>query len=103
MEAAGPIVNGWAVLVAAVWHMVLGAVWYGPLFGTQWATLAKIDTKDGSGAARALIIQFIAALLFAWVMAHSIKAFEDAYGFAGVSAGFPERYGSGWGSLPPTA
>jgi hypothetical protein len=86
MEVTGPVVSAWAVLVAAVWHMVLGALWYGPFFGKAWMRLAGMEGESGN-AVRALIVQFIAAFLFAWVMAHSIKAFEDAYGFAGVGAG----------------
>jgi len=87
MEQAGPIVNAWAVLVAAAWSMVLGFLWYGPVIGKQWAKLAGIDTSDRSGALRAMVVQFVTAFLFVWVMAHSIKAFEDAYGYAGAGAG----------------
>ena len=39
--------NWLAVLVAALAYFMLGAIWYSrALFGKQWATLVKLDTKD---------------------------------------------------------
>ena len=35
-----------AVLVCAVVSMVVGAVWYGPLFGKQWMEVIGINAKD---------------------------------------------------------
>ena len=32
-------INWWAVLVAGVVYMVVGMVWYGPLFGKLWKSL----------------------------------------------------------------
>ena len=39
-------INFWAVLVAAVGSMVVGSVWYGPLFGKQWMKLSGLTEKD---------------------------------------------------------
>lgn len=40
--------NYWAILVGAVVYQVLGAIWYGPLFGKHWMKLMrwKPSSKD---------------------------------------------------------
>lgn len=38
--------NWLAVIVAAIVYFVVGFVWYGPLFGKQWAAGMGMDTSD---------------------------------------------------------
>ena len=38
-------VNYLAVLAAAIASMVIGFLWYGPLFGKQYMALMKFDNK----------------------------------------------------------
>ncbi|HRH55712.1 MAG TPA: DUF1761 domain-containing protein [Candidatus Paceibacterota bacterium] len=70
------VINYWAVLVAAVAAVVLGAMWYGPLFGKQWMRLAGIQmpgemTKSMEQAMiRSYVIQLISVLIMAFVLAH---------------------------------
>ena len=45
---AQPVINYLAVLGAAAASIVLGFLWYGPLFGNQWAALMKFDKKKMS-------------------------------------------------------
>ena len=72
-------VNFWAVLVSAVASMVIGSIWYGPLFGKKFMNAMGMDTwspekKESmkKGMALTYIWQFIASLVmfyvFAWLM-----------------------------------
>ena len=66
-------VNYWAVIVAAIVNMVVGAIWYSkPLFAKDWSKLTgrKIDQMgDGSTS---YVITAIAALVQAWILAHFV-------------------------------
>ena len=70
-------VNFWAVLVAAIASMVVGFIWYGPLFGKSWMKLMNIDmnkTKDKKkGMGKMYFITFIASLITGYVLAHIIS------------------------------
>lgn len=80
-------VNYWAILVSAVVAMVLGAIWYGPLFGKKWLEIIGADTEDLARRekmqkrARPLyLIQFLLVLFQMYVLAHYIAGWEDASG-----------------------
>ncbi|TXH00849.1 MAG: DUF1761 domain-containing protein [Candidatus Moraniibacteriota bacterium] len=38
--------NYWAILVCAVASMVIGFVWYGPLFGRKWMEINELSADD---------------------------------------------------------
>jgi hypothetical protein len=69
-------VNMWAVLLAALSSMVVGALWYMPAtFGNTWQRLSKVKMVDRSKmtASDALWIYgsvFVASLVTAYVLAH---------------------------------
>ena len=74
--------NDWAVLVCAVASMVVGSIWYGPLFGKmfmrasgmdKWSAEKQAQMKKTMGMTYAL--QFIASLVMFYVL-------------AGITAGF---------------
>jgi len=71
MEVA---VNYWAVFLAAVASMVVGAVWYSPaVFAKQWIKLAKVKIdKEMTGTQNAIMYGgvFVASLIMAYVLAH---------------------------------
>ena len=39
-------VNRRAILVAAIVALIIGSIWYGPLFGNAWMKLMKFDPKE---------------------------------------------------------
>lgn len=39
-------INYYAIVVAAILAMVLGAIWYGPLFGKKWMEIVGMDASD---------------------------------------------------------
>lgn len=67
--------NFLAVLVGAIIFMVLGALWYGPLFAKPWMaamgkTMAEIQAEGG--VAKAYALTFVGALITTLVMAMAI-------------------------------
>ena len=113
-----PTINYVAVLVAAIAAMILGGIWYGPLFGKLWMKgmgwdpndkelMAKMKKSMGAGYTQ----MFIGALIQAFVLAHVLWAFAHALPsmtgiWAGIQGGFwmwlgfilPVKYGDHlWG------
>lgn len=90
-------INYLAVFIAAVSSTVIGALWYGPLFGKIWIQLSgmtkeSIEAAQKKGMAKSYLLMFIGSLFMAYVLAHAF-VFASAYmkveGFsAGLSVGF---------------
>lgn len=79
-------VNYWAVLVAALANMVIGAIWYNPrAFGTAWMRLTGRTMADAQqqNARTAYLLTFLAALLAAYVL----SLFVDFTRAANLAAG----------------
>ena len=72
-----------AVLVCAVASMVLGGMWYGPLFGKKWmeivgADLSDVECKEIQKAAGPLyFVQFLLTLFQVFVLANFIIALNQ--------------------------
>jgi len=67
-------INFLAVLTAAIVNMVLGFLWYGPIFGKPWAALMKFTPGDmeeakKKGMAKFYAGNFVATLVMAYVLA----------------------------------
>lgn len=106
-------INYWAVLVCGVASMVLGALWYGPLFGKLWmremgwgGKSPEEIQKMKDGAKTAYPQAFVGALLMAGVFAHILAVYQSdtlSLGLQGafwVTLGFilPLKYGDKlWG------
>lgn len=72
-------VNYWAVLVAAISSMVVGSIWYGPLFGKMYISLMGWDKlpQDQRDAMKkdmtmTYVWQFLASLVMFYVLAEFI-------------------------------
>src|SRR3989344_5085036 len=97
--------NYLAIVVAAVANMVIGMLWYGPVFGRQWKFLMGF-TDDGMKSmamtpTKAIIGGCIAALVMAYVLAHSL-VFAAAYlKVEGVSAGLQAGFWNWLGFVAP--
>lgn len=70
------MISLWAVLVCAIVSMVIGSLWYGPLFGKmfmqemgmdKWSAEKQAEMKKKMGMSYAL--QFIASLVMFYVLA----------------------------------
>ena len=80
-------INYLAVLVASILSMVLGALWYGPLFGKKWMEIigakpmTEADQKKMQKQAMPLyLIQFLLTLFQVYVLAQYIAGWTDASG-----------------------
>ncbi|MEK7582906.1 MAG: DUF1761 domain-containing protein [Patescibacteria group bacterium] len=113
-----PDINYLAVLVAGIAAMVVGGLWYGPLFGKLWMQGMGWDPNDQArmaeakkGMAAAYVQMFVFSLVQAFVLAHVLWAFRTASpdligAWAGIQGGFwvwlgfvlPLKYGDKlWG------
>lgn len=80
-------INYWAVLACAVLSMIVGSVWYGPLFGRKWMAINELNPDDVAKreamqkeAAPLYAVQFILSLLQAYILAHFIKGWTEVSG-----------------------
>lgn len=83
-------INYWAVLTAAGISVVLGMLWFGPLFGKQWMRLAgilmpEIITKEMQRSMfRSYAITALGAFIQATVFAHLYFFMAEATGVSGL-------------------
>jgi len=81
-------VNFLAIFVASIAATIVGALWYGPLFGKSWVALSGMSKKDldkikKKGRGKIYFINFIATLVTVWVLAElflllSVNTIEGA-------------------------
>lgn len=66
-------VNYWAVIVAAIVNMVVGAVWYSPaMFAKPWSKLTGRKMDQMGDGTTSYVITAIAALVQAWILVHFV-------------------------------
>ena len=90
-------INYLSVLGATVASMVIGFLWYGPLFGKQWMrmmgfTTDKMDAAKKKGMGKSYAIMAVGSLLMSYALAHNVifgSAYLQMNGIeAGIMAGF---------------
>lgn len=68
-------VNLFAVLVAGIVPMVIGALWYGPIFGQRWMALMETteeELREGFNPLKTYGVSFVLALVTAFVIAQLV-------------------------------
>ncbi len=69
-------VNYFAVITGALISMVVGAIWYGPLFGKQWMELVGGDSSADKEMQKSVgffyFIQFVLTLFQVLVLSHLV-------------------------------
>lgn len=80
-------INFLAVLACGIWSMILGFIWYGPLFGKKWMQIIGADAESKKereemqkSAGPLYGIQFVLSLFQAYVLAYYIAGWQDASG-----------------------
>jgi hypothetical protein len=79
-----------AILASAVASIVLGFLWYGPLFGKPWRKLMGVSEgsmKQTSGMGKTYALMILGSLLMAFVLAHNIIFGVAFTKITGVSGG----------------
>ncbi len=99
-------INYGAVLAAAIVNMVLGSVWYGPLFGKTWMKLSgitpdKIDAAKAKGMGKSYVIAFAGSLVMSYVLAHAIIFAAAYFKMSGISAGLMSGFWNWLGFVAP--
>jgi hypothetical protein len=104
----GVPINYLAVIVSAIATMVIGFLWYGPLFGKTWSML--MGWKDMSPekmkemqkqAMPGYVVSFIGALVMAYILAHALTYASAYTNMFGLSAGLMVGFWSWFGFVAP--
>jgi hypothetical protein len=70
------------VVLAAVANIVIGALWYGPVFGKQWRRMMGFSEEQMKSmpltAGQAMLGGLVTALLVAYVLAHEAVIWASA-------------------------
>ncbi len=79
-----------AVVVAAIVQVILGFLWYGPLFGKTWMSLMGINpqTLNREGMSKTLAWTFLGSLVTAAVLGRLVWMVGAATLGAGLALGF---------------
>ncbi len=87
------MINYWAVLLSAVVAIIIGAVWYGPLFGKAWMRILGIKKPDEITPAikkmmmKSYAISAISSFVMAYVLANILFYTTSVTRIVGVEAG----------------
>lgn len=101
-------VNYLTILIAAIESMVIGFLWYGPVFGKTWMkemgwSKDKLEkSKPSSQEMNKLYgIQAVASLFMAFVLAHALVFASSYLNTSGVSAGLQTGFWNWLGFIAP--
>lgn len=99
-------INYLAVLVAALASMVIGALWYGPVFGKSWIALSgmtpdKIEAAKAKGMSKNYFLGFLGSLVMSYVLAHALVFASVYLGAEGVSGGLMAGFWNWLGFVAP--
>jgi hypothetical protein len=96
-------INYLAVVAAALASMVIGFVWYGPLFGKTWMKLSGIaqGKRDPAGMGKTYVLALVGSVVMSYVLAHSLVFASAYYGMGGVSAGLMSGFWNWLGFIAP--
>ena len=82
-----PVLNYYAVALCAVLSMVVGFIWYGPLFGRLWLEIIGANVKDikarkemQKAAGPLYLVQFLLSLFQVIVLATYISGLPQGEG-----------------------
>ena len=80
-------VNFLAIGAGAVLSMIIGSVWYGPIFGKKWMEINKVDPNDKEyikkmqkSAMPLYLVQFVLTVFQVLVLAHLVADTQIASG-----------------------
>ena len=76
-------VNLFAVLVAGLVPMIVGSLWYGPLFGKRWLALMEMtadEVQEGFNPVKTYGASLLLSLLTAYIMAQLIAGIAPGDG-----------------------
>jgi hypothetical protein len=101
-------INWWAIIVSMLSSVVLGMIWYGPLFGKKWMALSGIvmpaDKKPCmKDMVKPIVISLVGAFFMSFTLIHSLT-FAQAYPgmeMSAVAAGLQAAFWNWLGFMVP--
>lgn len=93
-------INYMAVIVAAISTIIVGSLWYGPLFGKHWVkmmgwTPQQIEEGKKKGMMKSYILSIVGSLISACVLAKLAVLISSYSNLSGISAGLEAGF-LGW-------
>lgn len=76
-------INYWAILAGIVANVVVGFLWYGPIFGKAWAREVGLpeDFKPSSAQmAKSMALMILGSFLIVFCLAHNLEAWRFLMG-----------------------
>lgn len=106
MENVVVPLNYLAIFGAAVVSMVVGYIWYGPLFGKVWMKEMGMEKKDMSeamkkGAGKSYLLMFCGSLVMSYVLAHATVFAAAYFKLTGITAGLMSGFWNWLGFVVP--
>lgn len=80
-------VNWIAVIIGAVFSMVLGTLWYGPIFGKLWLKIVGKKEEDLQSSTIMYLLPLLATLIGMYVLGALIKGLEITLWWQGLIMG----------------
>lgn len=85
-------VNFLAVIVSAILSMIIGSVWYGPLFGKQWTKLVGFTKEEMEKGKKEMPktygVMFVGSLITSFVLAIVIGMAPERSLTTGITGAF---------------
>lgn len=94
--------NWWAIGISMIASVVIGFVWYGPLFGKMWMKeLGMTMPEEAPNMTKPIALSLLGAFFMAFTLCHSIT-FGNAYlGTSGISSGVTAAFWHWLGFVAP--
>ncbi len=83
-------VNWLAVLVAGILPLVIGFLWYGPIFGKKWLSLMEMtaeEVQEDFNPLKTHGASFVLSLVTAYVLAQLLAVMDGSGAMIGVHVG----------------
>jgi hypothetical protein len=103
-------VNYLALIIAAVAQMVLGFLWYGPLFGKEWSklrgfTFDKLSKEEQKAMQQKMMpwygVTFVVSLVTAYVLAHVMFLSQNYFAYTPLMTGLTTAFFMWLGFMMP--
>lgn len=87
----GIYINLWVLLFSIIFSVILGFIWYGPLFGKKWMELNGMKMPDPKPSFKTMLkpmgFSFFGAFCMSFVLARIILIGNAYLGTSGISSG----------------
>ncbi len=97
-------INFWAVLASAIASMIIGAIWYGPLFGKKFMQamgMDKMSAEEQEKMKKSMITSYVLQFIASLVMFFVLACYIDTSIHTGVAGGLANAFGLWIGFVVP--